>query len=45
MSHWSSKTTSFLEREKRLDLEEADMALVNSMFFETDGSGGERGTG
>ncbi|KAL4556214.1 hypothetical protein LXL04_038858 [Taraxacum kok-saghyz] len=45
MSHSSSKSTSLLQREKRLDFEEADMALLSSMSLDMAGNGGESGTG
>lgn len=45
MSHSSSYTTWVLDRAKRLDLEEADMALLSSRFLDMGGSGGESGTG
>lgn len=45
MSHSSSYKISLLQSPKRLDFEEADMALASSMSFEIDGKGGDSGVG
>lgn len=45
MSHSSSYNTSSLVRLKRLDFEEASMALLSSMSFEIGGGGAEIGLG